>query len=810
MTTSIQPPPPRPDATPGGDDELHLREVWDLLLRNRLLIAGCIAAVVALALVYTVTRTPVYEARASIRIDEDQSNVPVLDILQSISSGSQVETEMEVLRSRSLAEDVVDRLGIQLQLRSPAERSRAEFLEGVRVEPWAPAGMVRLERQEDGSFLAESEGATLDGTRVEIGEPVALSGATFTLKESVAELRSLELEFVPFDEAVESVMQSMSVTRPNRDANVVRLRYESPDTALVRMVPDLLANRFIARRADVLKTGARSTVEFLGGQIDSLAVELALAEDALQAYREGEQVVSLEAEKEAQVTQLARIQAERNQLDAERAALQRLLTGIEGEVAAAGPEAVPPSPYRRIIAFPSLLPIPAVSELLRSLNESEGPLSELLGRRTREDPDVESLVRRIREIEQQLRGIAETYLEGLTNQVEELDRTLARFSRDLEQIPARELQTARLMRQAVVLEDIYTLLQTRLKESEIAQAVEDATVRVVDPALRTREPVRPRLLLNLLLAGVLGTMLGVGVAFGREFMDDTVHTREDIEKATGGLSVIGMIPRIQFHGALANGNGNGRRNGRVTRIPADGLGHLEERLVTGRDPRNPVSEAYRSLRTNLTFVTPDHPLKTLVMTSAMPQEGKSTTSANLAVTLCQMGLKVLLLDTDLRRGVLHALFKVPREPGLSNILAGQATLAESIRRVDLGENGILNLIPTGVLPPNPSELLSSHRMTKLIAELGEAYDTVILDCPPLNVVTDAAIVGARVDGVIVVARASTTEKGALAFATDLLRRVRAPVVGTVLNDLDHKRDSRYSKGYGRYGYYHEEYYGESD
>jgi capsular exopolysaccharide synthesis family protein len=300
------------------------------------------------------------------------------------------------------------------------------------------------------------------------------------------------------------------------------------------------------------------------------------------------------------------------------------------------------------------------------------------------------------------------------------------------------------------------------------------------------------------------------VAFGREFMDDTVHTREDIEKATGGLSVIGMIPRIQFHGALANGNGNGRRNGRFTRVPSDGLGHLEERLVTGRDPRNPVSEAYRSLRTNLTFVTPDHPPKTLVMTSAMPQEGKSTTSANLAVTLCQMGLKVLLVDTDLRRGVLHALFKVPREPGLSNILAGQATLAESIRRVDLGENGTLNLISTGVLPPNPSELLSSHRMTKLIDELGEAYDTVILDCPPLNVVTDAAIVGARVDGVIVVARASTTEKGALAFATDLLRRVRAPVVGTVLNDLDHRRDSRYSRGYGRYGYYHGEYYGETD
>jgi len=800
------PPPPRPDARP--DDELHLREVWDLLFRNRLVLALSLLVVVGLGLAYTLTRTPIYEARSSIRIDEDQTNVPVLDILQTISSGSQVETEMEVLRSRTLAEDVVGRLGLQLRVESPQLRSRVQLIRSVRVEPWAPAGLYRLERQGDGSFIVRSDGSPFEEGRVVPGEPAALAGATFVLHEAASALSTLELRLVPFDEAVEGVRRSFSVTRPNRDANVVRLRFESPDTSLVQAVPNLLAERFIARRAEVLKTGARSTVEFLQGQIDSLAVELALAEDALQAYREGEQVVSLEAEKTAQVTQLARIQAERNQLDAERAALDRLLTGIEREVTAAGPRAVPPSPYRRIIAFPSLLPIPAVSELLRSLNESEGPLSELLGRRTREDPDVQALVRRIQEIEQQLRGIAVTYLEGLTNQVQELDLTLARFSRDLERIPARELQTARLQRHALVLEEIYTLLQTRLKESEIAQAVEDATVRIVDPALRAPDPIRPRLLLNLLLAGVLGSMVGVGIAFGREFLDDTVHTREDIEKATGGLSVIGMIPRIRIDGALANGNG--RSNGKVKQVTPEGLANLEERLVTGRDPRNPVSEAYRSLRTNLTFVNPDHPPKTLVMTSAMPQEGKSTTSANLAVTLCQMGLKVLLVDTDLRRGVLHAVFKVPREPGLSNLLAAQATMAESLRRIDLGESGVLHLLTTGGLPPNPSELLSSDRMKKLLTHLEEYYDAVILDCPPLNVVTDAAIVGTRVDGVIVVARANTTEKGALAYAADQLRRVRAPVVGAVLNDVDYRRDSRYSKGYGRYGYYHGEYYGEKD
>jgi len=308
---------------------------------------------------------------------------------------------------------------------------------------------------------------------------------------------------------------------------------------------------------------------------------------------------------------------------------------------------------------------------------------------------------------------------------------------------------------------------------------------------------------------VLGMMLGVGVAFGREFLDDTVHTREDLEGATGGAPVIGIIPRIRG-GSSVNGRGKGKGKHPAGSPMENGVGALEARLVTGRDPRSPVSEAYRGLRTNITFSNPDRPPKSLVFTSPLPQDGKSTTASNLAITLTQQGLRVILVDGDLRRGVLNTVFRVTREPGLSNVLAGQNTLAEAIRRVELGESGVLRFLPTGALPPNPSELLGSERMSTLLRSLEESFDIVIIDCAPLGVVTDAAILGTKVDGVLLVARASTTEKGALAFATDQLRRVRAPILGTVLNDVDYRRDSRYSSAYGRYGYHYQYYYGEKD
>lgn len=798
MDTTYLPPETR------QEDEIHLREVWNLLVRNAGLIFLVLILVVAGAAAYTFTALPVYRSEVTIRIDEQKSDVPVLDILRSLSTGSQVATEMEVLRSRTLAEGVVQELGLQLSVVRPRGVARVAILNQIHVEPWAPKASYRLTRRNDGEYtVADAATGALLGT-VSVTRPAVVPGATFTLQPGSLDYEEIEVAVGPFESTVAGLRSALTVTRPNREAGIVVVRYESADTQLVHLVLNTLARRFIAQRQEVQKTEARSTVAFLQEQLDTLRVQLTAAEEALQTFREQGQVVSLEAEASAQVTQLARLQADRNQLDAERAALQQLVDEIEREAARADPDQ--PSPYRRLISFPSLLTNQAASELLRSLNALDQQKGELLQRRTLEDPDVVNLSSRIRDLERQLRSVALTYLQGLANQVRSLDQTLARFGRELERIPGKEIQQIRLQRQRQVLEEIYTLLQTRLQEARIAQAVEDPTVRVVDPAVLPPHPVKPRKALTLALALVLGGMLGVGVAFGKEQLDDTVHTKEDIQLASGGAPVLGLIPRIRVAG-----NGNGRWQARRKAQEAGGsssLDLLEGRLVTGRDPRNPTSEAYRTLRTNITFANPDRPAKTLVFTSPTPQDGKTTTCANLAITLAQQGSRVVLVDADMRRGVLHSVFAKERTPGLSDLLLGRAALEEVLQTVDLGESGVLDFIATGTLPPNPAELLGSRRMREFLEKAEGLYELVILDSPPLAVVTDAAVLGTQADGVVLVARASTTEKGAIAYSVEQLRNVRARILGAVLNDVDFRRDGRYYSSYGRYGYYYHYYYGD--
>ena len=809
--------PPAANGLRGGarrDDEIDPREAWAVVRRNRGIIVAAVAVCVALGAAYTAVATPKYQAIASVRIDEKQSPLQRLEMFEGMDNGSEVSTEMEVLRSRTLAEAVVDSLQLRVRLERPRRTLRSAMFDRLRVIDGAPSGTYALDRTAPGRFVLTDRrtGARLGDVAVGTVAMFPAAGLELRLAPDAAEQGEIRFRVYSQRDAVDALRKATNVSRPSRDANIVLVKYEAADPELVRDVPNALAHGFIAERRDVQKTEARSTVRFLREQLDTLSVQLAASEDALRDFRQDAKVVSLEAEATSQVTQLAAAQAQRNEIEAERAALSRLLDEVR--VAAANRQPGDPSPYRRLLGFPTLLRNQTATSFLNALTQVEDQRAELLARRTPRDPDVAALTQRVVEIETQLQSLTTTYLDGLASQVTSADAVLARFNGQLAQIPAKEVQFVRLQRRPKVLEEIYTLLQSRLKEAEITQAVEDPSVRVVDPAILPERPVRPVAQLNLILAAAVGLVLGIVLSFVREQMDSAVHTREDVQTATG-INVLGLIPRI----VAAVGSTAGMREASGHRFasrfslarlsPFAGMRSQssggddphEGRLVTSTDPRNPVSEAYRALRTNITFANPDQPPRTMVFTSPMPGDGKSTSAANLAITLAQQGQRVLLVDADLRRGLLNNLFDLPRDPGLSNVLLAGTPIETAVRTVDLGAGGRFDFLGTGTLPPNPAELLGSEKMRVLIAALEQRYDAILFDSPPLNLVTDAALLGTACDGVVLVGRAGVTTATGLAYAIDQLRAVRAPVLGAVLNDVDFKRDMRYYGEYKSYGAY---------
>jgi capsular exopolysaccharide synthesis family protein len=761
----------------------HVREAWHFLRRNAWLVLSAPLVVLAVAAVALQVIRPVYETAATLRIDEERSSVPVLDALRSLSSGSEVNTEMQVLRSRTLAEAVLDSLRLQVELRTPKNLERGRVAAVGPVARDAPRRRYDLRRMDGDEFeLRARRGG--QPVRLSIGEPVRLDGFSVTLRPGALEHDRIVLRVSRYDDALRDFRRTLAVSRPVRDADIVELRFSGTDRALATAVPNVLADRFIALRAAERGAESRSTIEFLDEQLELVRGELTLAENNLQRFREDEGVISLEAEARANVTGLGDMKAQRDMLAAEADAFEALLR----RVAAMDPAADPYAP-RALLAFPSLFRVPAASTLLTSLSEAEGQRARLLERLQPDEPEVARLTQRIRELEAQITAITRSYLSGLREQVVSMDRSLARFRTDLQSVPEREVTYARLVRETRGLDEIYALLQMRLKEQEVVAAVHDNSVRVVDPSVPPRRPAFPNVPLTLVLSLMVGAVLGVGAAFFRDQMDTAVHTREDLASATAGASVLAVIPRIR---AIEG-------NGRVPGVPGRPL-QVEAAMLVGAEPSHVAAEAYRALRTSIAFSRPGSPPRVLVMTSPTPGDGKSTSSGNLALVLAQQGHRTLLVDADLRRGALHDALGGVREPGLSNLLLGRVKIEEAVQSLDV--RGVaLDLIPTGVIPPNPAELLGSEAMRGLLGQLSETYDYVVVDAPPLNLVTDSALLGTMADGVVLIARAGVTDREALEFAAERLRAVRAPLLGTVLNDAGQGRE-RY---YGSYSPELEEY-----
>ena len=785
----------RTENDPNERDELNVAELWHTLLRNRWIVLGTTLAVVALAALYTWQKRPLYQATTTLQLDDDKANRNPLAEFLPVGGGSQgkLETDMVVLRSRQIAERVVDSLDLTVQLVEP-NLPRSEILRTLDVPRDAPVGLFVLERQGAGyalraERLPRNRPKPEFPAKVEPGVPFKIGNATLALQPRLTRGGPDEiiLSLGSFRGTVSGVQTAMGVSRVDPKAKALAVSYMHTDPQQASAVPNALSGVFIEAKAQLSRLESANTVTFLRDQVASYEGQLVEAENALQSFREQQRVVSPQEEAQQQVRRLAELQAQRDQMRSEREALGKLLDRVSQGQRQSGET----SPYRQLASFPVFLSNKAVQDILQSLTTLENERSKLLVQRTDVNVDVQGLNQRIRELELQLYQMAGNYLEGLDSQIASAEAQLGRFGNQLETIPAREVQYARLLREQKLLDELYALLQTRLKESEIRLAAEPGDVRVIDTALVPEVPISPRPLRNLVLALALGLVMGVAAAFGREAMDTRVRTREDVQAATGQMPILGIIPR--FEGAQRTSV----RNRLMEGVP--------DSLVVRADPQSPAAEAFRALRTSIVFSGVKGAPQVMVVTSAMPGEGKSTSSSNLAVTLAQQGSRTLLVDADLRRGTLHRIFEVPQEPGLTHVLLGMATLDEAVREVEVGEGVLLYVLAAGAFPPNPAEILGSERMAKLLEELRARYDAVIFDAPPLNLVTDATVLAKSVDAAVLVTRNGFTDKRALHHAASQLLQVRAPVSGVVLNDVDVEGGGRYygyGYGYGySYGYY---------
>ena len=771
--------------------------------RRPLLALGTPMAVLAFTVLFVLWVPPLFETTTLIRIDEERSGVAVLEVLQTLSQGSELQTEMAVLRSRSLAEQVAREMSLQVTVVEPSRTRRSDLLASVQVDSAAPEATYTLQRAAPGRYsvsavVVHPKDASRPFARARkeakrlgeasVGAPLTLEGATVSLSPGAVERERIVLHVATFEDVVEQLQDGLIVSRPDREANVVLVRYQNTDPELAQAVLSTLAQTFIEGRRSVQSAEVRGTVGFLEEQLDSLGQHLGGAEERLRDYSAANRIVSPEEEAAGQVRRLVEMKAQRDVLEAERSSLGQLMAEIRAEVAATS-DSTPQdgSPYRRLLAFPSLFTSSVTGELLAQLAELENQRTQRLMLVTVEDRDVGLLADRIGTLERQLQGIAETYLVSMGSQVAALDAALAGFEGELARIPSAQMAYFRLQREADVLSELYTLLQTKREEAEIAAAVQDMSVRVVDAAPFPRVPVRPRPALSLFMATVVGSLLGLGGAVAAEHRDRSVRDRKDVGRVTGG-AVLGLIPEL--HATRVNGN----------RLPVHWLGHsraTRPQMVSQIAAGDPAVEAYRSLRTNLLFSRIDQPPRVVVFTSPMPGDGKSTTAVNLALVLAQQGHRILLVDADMRRGVLHEVLKAPREPGLSEVLFGKAPLAAAVTSVEPMEDVRIDFLPSGIWPPNPAELIASARMRELLTTAREGYEMVILDAPPLNLVTDAAVLGTHCDGVVLVARAGITEEAPLEYAVEQLASVRAPLLGTVLNGVEASGQDHYGTRQGK-------------
>jgi len=552
------------------------------------------------------------------------------------------------------------------------------------------------------------------------------------------------------------------------------------DPVLVTQMVNRLAEIFVEESLSLKRSHEQNVRRLLEEKLSVARETMEHSDAALKEFKQSH-FISLDSEVQAQLNKLTESERAKTVVKRQMDDLADLFDQLNATSAGADGDSKKKEElkyiYRQIANLAAFEGDPNMGVLKQRLADLEDQRAKL--QRGESHPAVIALESQVDAVHAQIKKLALDRQKTLGTELEKLTDTIDSLRGKLRQLPEEERRLAELTRDRKVNEELYAMLLTETQKAQITEAVKTQDVDILDPAIEPEHPLNRDKKKKAALGAVFGFVLGVGLALGIELLDKSIKTPEDVKKYLK-LPVLGNIPLIEFDEALEFQD-------------SQKIKQIDSQLVTHDYSPTPIGEAYRSLRTNILFSKTTGRIKSMVITSTAPSDGKSFTATNLAIAIAQQKNNTLLVDGDLRRGVLHNTFSVPKEPGLTNFLTNTASLLEIINETHIPN---LSLMTCGSLMPNPSELLGSPQMRKFLDDVVRRFDVVIFDSPPLNAATDAVVIGTQVDGVAIVVRAGKTDRDIARQKLELFSHLPSRVIGVILNGVEP------DMGHEGYSYYH--------
>jgi exopolysaccharide transport family protein len=702
--------------------ESAIGEYVRVLIKRKWWVLGCLATIFSVVAIASLKMTPVYEAGGTIEINKPDAS---LNFQNSATFSldyydpTELETELRILQSDLLALQVIRELNLD---------RRPEF--GGSAAP--PSSSLDL---------------APDPLQVDPGRASAmLGGFKGNLRVALS---------------------------PN--SRIIEIHYRSSDPQMASNVVNALMQTYVENNFKARFESTMQASDWLQKQLVDMQMKVETSQEKLVKYQREHEILGIDEKQNITTAKLDELNKELTAAESERMDKEAFYRLVQS----GDPDAIASSAGSLTGEGAG---VQTATQLLDTLKNKQADLkiqaADLSTQFGPSYPKVAQLNNQLKEIDSQIQAEMKQIASKVRGQyVTALQRenmlhdALERQKQEANKLNESAIEFNLLKRDSETYRTLYEGLLQKLKEAGVSAGLKSNNFRIVDTARPPTGPIEPNVPRNLLFSIALGLATGVGLAFLLEGLDNTIRTTEQAQMISG-LASLGMIPL---------GSKSAREGANPKRLVIASSKEAVE-LVTQVRPQSQMAESYRALRTSLLLSNLGSPPKIIMVTSALPQEGKSTTSINCAVVLAQKGVRVLLIDADLRRPSIHKTLGMGPRSGLSNVLTGSTTLEQAITRTQIVPN--LFVLPAGTPPPNPAELLASSEMLGVLTKLRDQYDHIVVDTPPSLSVTDAVVLSQRADAVVLVIRSGQTTKQALRRSRDILARVNAKVVGVLLNAVD--------------------------